>query len=65
MRNVAMALVVLSVLGFLMAVMVILLTGPVAGISAEGFSRGSGNLALIAIALIVIFPSGEQETTGE
>ncbi len=65
MRNVAMALVVLSALGFLMAVMVILLTGPVAGVSAEGFSRASSNLALIAIALIVIFPPGEQETTGE
>lgn len=65
MRNVAMALVVLSGLGFLMAVMVILLTGPVAGISAEGFSRASSNLALIAIALIVVFPPGEQETTGD
>ena len=57
MRNAAITLVALSVLGFLMAVMASMLFGPVAGVSAEGFSRASSNLALIAVALQVIFRS--------
>ncbi len=61
MRNVAIVLVALSVLAFLMAVGVNFV--PIALATAEGFSRASNNLALIAIALIVVF--GEQETSGE
>jgi len=61
MKNVAIALVALSVLGFLMAVGATFM--PIADITPEGFSRASNNLALIAIALIIVFPSGE--TTGE
>ncbi len=63
MRNVAITLVALSALGFLMAVMTSLLFSSVAGIPAEGFSRASSNLALIAVALTVIFPSPGTETS--
>jgi hypothetical protein len=59
MKNIAMGLVVLSVLGFLLAVAAVLVTGPIAGIGAEAFSRASANLALIAIGLIVVFPAEE------
>ena len=52
MRHVAIALVGVSGLAFLLAVIQLLLPGdPVVGVSPEGFSRTSSNLALIAIAL--------------
>lgn len=61
MRNVAMILIGLSALGFVLAVITILVgRGPVVGVSAEGFSRGCSNLALIAIALAVWFKEGSQ-----
>lgn len=64
MKNIAMGLVVLSALGFLMAVAVVLVTGPIAGISGEGFSRASMNLALLAMALIIVFPAEAQGDVG-
>ena len=60
MRNVAIALVWASILSFVVATILVITgissvwgvpTGP------EGFSRGSSNLALIAIALGVWFQS--------
>ena len=45
------ALIAVAVLGFLLAVVVVLFTGPIAGIGAEAFSRSCTNLALVAIAL--------------
>ena len=48
----------LAILGFLMAVIVVLFTGAIAGISAESFSRASTNLALIAIASHLAFRPG-------
>jgi len=62
MRNVAMILIGLSVLGFVLAVISNLLVGSVMGVSAEGFSRGCNNLALIAIALAVWFKGERQES---
>ena len=62
MKNIAIGLVALAVLGFIMAVVVTLATGSIAGVSAEGFSRASTNLALIAIALIVVFPDEKGDT---
>lgn len=60
MRNFAFALIAFSVIAFLMAIIMNL--GSAAGLSfrveAEGFSRASNNLALIAIALVVVYYSG-------
>jgi hypothetical protein len=57
MRNLAFGLIALSVGAFLMAIIMNL--GAAAGLSfrveAEGFSRASNNLALIAIALVVVY----------
>lgn len=52
MRNIVIVLICLSALGFVLAV-IDAFTGPIAGVTAEGFSNGSTNLALIAIALSV------------
>jgi hypothetical protein len=57
MENLNKVLIGLSVLGFLIAVVIILVAGPIMGIAAEGFSRASTNLALIAIALSVCIKS--------
>ena len=52
MRILAVVLIGLSALGFLLAVISMLLVGgPILGVTAEGFSRGCTNLALLAIAL--------------
>ena len=64
MKNIAMGLVVLSALGFLTAGAGAVVTGPIAGVSAEGFSRASTNLALLAMALIIVFPAEEQVDDG-
>lgn len=59
MANVVKGLIGLAALGFILAVAASLLKGPILGIPAEAFSRGSTNLALIAIALQLCF---KQET---
>jgi hypothetical protein len=52
MRNFQMILICLSALGFVLAVITSLAGGPIAfGVTAEGFSFASADLALIAIAL--------------
>ncbi len=52
MRILAVVLIGLSALGFLLAVISMpLVGGPILGVTAEGFSRGCTNLALLAIAL--------------
>jgi len=60
MANLKMALIGLSALSFLLAVISILVTGPIMGISAEGFSRACTNLALMGIALSVCCPKQHQ-----
>ena len=47
-------LIALAGLGFVLAV-IAAITEPIMGTNAEGFSRGSSNLALIAIALSLAF----------
>jgi hypothetical protein len=64
MRNLAVALILASILTFLVAtILVVLNFQGVIGIhtGAEGFSRASSNLALIAIALGVWFRPGGDE----
>ena len=63
MRNLAVALILGSVLTFLTAAILVLLNmRGVGGLhtGAEGFSRASSNLALIAIALGVWFRVGNR-----
>lgn len=62
MRNFRIILICLSALGFVLAI-ISAFVGPIAGVTAEGFSRGCTNLALIAIALSVCC-KGEEEDKG-
>lgn len=61
MSNLTPALIGLSVIGFLMAVVTALFTGPIMGIAPGAFSRGSINLALITIALALVAKRGSTE----
>ncbi len=61
MSMIAKVLIGLATLGFVLAVFVSLLW-PICGISAEGFSRASNNLALIAIALLICSKRGSTAT---
>jgi hypothetical protein len=56
MRTLAQVLVGLAALAFLLAVVTIF-TGQLMHVHAEGFSRACSNLALLAIALAVVFES--------
>jgi hypothetical protein len=53
MKNIIWALIALSALLVVMAVIFGVAGSEPFGVAAEGFSRGSGNLALIAIALLL------------
>jgi hypothetical protein len=64
MRKLAVALILGSVLTFLVATIIVVLNlggAVVVHTGAEGFSRASSNLALIAIALGVWFRVGGEE----
>lgn len=54
MTTVAKALTALAALAFVLAVATNFV-GPIVGTVAEGYSRACNNLALLAIALIVVF----------
>ena len=54
MSNLAKALVALSALAFVLAVVASLTSSPII-VSAEAYSRASTNLALLAIALFIGF----------
>jgi hypothetical protein len=53
MRMLAWLLILLSAIGFILAVVGVYTNG-IAGVTAEGFSRGATNLTLLAIALILL-----------
>ena len=55
MHIVAKGLVGLAALAFLLAVVDSVITGPILTIPAESFSRAANNLALLALALAVVF----------
>ena len=57
MDGLAKACVGLAVVGFLAAVATVFM-GPLVGVGAEGFSRASTNLALIALCLFLGFSEG-------
>jgi O-antigen/teichoic acid export membrane protein len=52
MRSLIWVLIALSAVGFLLAVIGVYSYGLI-GVTAEGFSRGCSNLALLAIALML------------
>ena len=54
MRNVAWVLIVLSALSLVLAVADALTGFRMLGVGPEGYSRACGNLALIAIALLLV-----------
>ena len=54
MSNLVKALIALSALAFVLAI-VTHFTGPIVGTHAEAYSRASSNLALLAIALQLTF----------
>ncbi len=56
MSNLVKALIGLAVLAFVLAVLTHF-AGPIMNTEAEAYSRASGNLALLAIALVVTFGS--------
>ena len=60
MAKLIMVLIGLSAIAFLLAVISILVTGPIMGVSAEGFSRACTNLVLMGIALSVCCPKQHQ-----
>ena len=57
MRTLAIILTCLSAVGFVLAIISAWI-GPIAGVTAEGFSQGCTNLALITIALALLFKAG-------
>jgi hypothetical protein len=61
MRTISIILICLSVLGFLLAAISAFLGRPIGGVTAEGFSQGCTNIALIAIALTVCLKGGSKE----
>lgn len=62
MAKLTMVLIGLSAIAFLLAVISVLVTGPIMGVSAEGFSRACTNLVLMGIALSVCCPQRHQES---
>jgi len=55
MNVLAKGLTALAILAFLLAVVTKFITGPILAIHAAGFSRACSDLALLAIALVVVF----------
>ena len=60
MQMFAKILVILAMLGFVLAVIGVYTNG-LAGVTAEGFSRGATNLALIALALRFLHKGSKKE----
>ena len=65
MGNVAKGLVFLAALTFIVGVIVGLVGSPVMDIPAESFSRACDNLALLAIALMLMGSKGQAATPGD
>ena len=63
MSNILKALIALSCIAFVIAIICSLFGFNFIGTSSEGFSRASGNLALIALALAVCFKTEKKVDT--
>ena len=64
MENVAKGLVGLAALSFVVGVIVGFMGGGIMGFPAESFSRACDNLALVAIALMLMGSKGQTPTPG-
>ncbi len=64
MENVAKGLIGLAALAFIVGVIVGFMGSPLMNIPAESFSRGCDNLALLAIALMLMGSKGQAATPG-
>ncbi len=64
MENVAKGLVVLAALSFIGAVLAGLMGGALMGFPAESFSRACTNLAVVAIAVMLMGSKGQAATPG-
>ncbi len=62
MENVAKGLVALAVLSFIVAALTALMGGFLMGFPAESFSRACSNLALLAIAVMLMGSKGQAAT---
>ena len=51
MANTTKGLITLAIVAFILAVISVIIQRSIMGVSAEGFSRASSNLALIALAI--------------
>jgi hypothetical protein len=56
--NLTKVLVVLAAIGFIMAVITAITGVRLVGVSPEGYSRACSNLALLAIAMQLVFSKG-------
>ncbi len=54
MKVITKILFALAVLGFVLAVVVVLFTGKILGVTAESFSRACTNLAILDIVLLLM-----------
>jgi hypothetical protein len=64
MENVAKGLVALAVLSFIAAVLASLMGGALMGFPAESFSRACTNLALVAVAVMLMGGKGQSSAPG-
>ncbi len=62
MPGIAKLLVVLAAITFVLAVIGGMWTGAIVGIGAEAYSRACTNLALLALALVMVFK--EEQSAG-
>ena len=62
MPGIAKLLVVLAAITFVLAVIGGMWTGAIVGIGAEAYSRACTNLALLAIAIVMVFK--EEQSAG-
>lgn len=54
MKGINIILLGLAALAFVLAVVVVLFTGPILNVEAEGFSRACTNIALLDIILLLL-----------
>jgi len=55
MKGINIILLALAALAFVLAVVVVLFTGPILNVTAEAFSRACTNIALLDIILLLLF----------
>jgi len=59
MKGISIILLALAALGFVLAVVVVLFTGPILNVTAEAFSRACTNIALLDIIVLLLIRKRE------